>query len=223
MTMTEQRQITVLLVEDHEVTRVGLRSLLSNFEQLKVVGEADDVAGAVARAAELKPDVVLLDIRLRNESGFDACREMQRLGLETGVLFLTSYADDEILFEALACGAKGYLLKEINSGSLVNAIENVAAGRSILDPAVTDRVLARLKDAPAPVGNDERLARLSPQEARVVALVAEGKTNREIGAAMGLSEKTVKNYLSNAMEKLHATRRAQVAALFAHEQRRTGH
>jgi two-component system response regulator DevR len=220
MTVTERRQISIVLVEDHEVTRMGLRSLLNGFEHLKVVGEAANVKDAVQCASDLQPDVVLLDIRLGEENGFDACRQIQLLGLEIGVLFLTSFADDEILFEAIASGADGYLLKEINSQSLVNAIENVAAGRSILDPAVTRRVLARFKSGTGSISNEERLSRLSPQESRVVALVAEGKTNREIGEALGLSEKTVKNYLSNAMEKLNTSRRAQVAALFSSEARR---
>jgi len=220
MVAVEQRPISVLLVEDHEVTRLGLRSLLTGFEQLKVVGEAETVAESVQRARELRPNVVLLDIRLRDGSGFDACRQIQQLGFEIGVIFLTSFADDEILFQAVTSGADGYLLKEINSQSLVNAIENVAAGRSILDPAVTRRVLARLKQGSPSVTNEDRLSRLSPQESRVVALVAEGKTNREIGEAMKLSEKTVKNYLSNAMENLHTNRRSQVAALVSKENSR---
>ncbi|HMJ90150.1 MAG TPA: response regulator transcription factor, partial [Candidatus Acidoferrum sp.] len=187
MPAIDQKPISILLVEDHEVTRVGLRSLLSGIGQFNVVGEAEDVAGAVQQARALQPDVVLLDIRLREESGFEACRQIQQLGLDIGVLFLTSFADDEILFEALASGADGYLLKEIDSQGLVNAIENVAAGRSILDPAVTRRVLARLKEGSVAHANDQRLTRLSPQESRVVSLVAEGKTNKEIAAVMGLS------------------------------------
>ncbi len=221
MPAIEQRPISILLVEDHEVTRFGLRSLLSGFEQFNVVGEADNVADAVQRTRDLQPDVVLLDIRLHNESGFDACRQIQQLGLDVGVLFLTSFADDEILFEAVTSGADGYLLKEINSQGLVNAIENVAAGRSILDPAVTRRVLARLKEGSAPSPQEDRLTRLSPQESRVVALVAEGKTNKEIAAVMGLSDKTVKNYLSNAMEKLNTNRRSQVAVIYSQDGRRS--
>lgn len=220
MPAVENHIISVLLVEDNELTRVGLRTLLSGFDQFNVVGECETVADAVRLARDLKPDVVLLDIRLREESGFDACRQIQQLGLDIGVLFLTSFADDEILFEAITSGADGYLLKEINSQGLISAIENVAAGRSILDPAVTRRVLARLRQTGAAISGEDRLARLSPQESRVVALVAEGKTNREIGEAMGLSEKTVKNYLSNAMEKLNTSRRSQVAALVTQEGKR---
>jgi len=218
--MTTIRPISVLLVEDHEVTRVGLRSLLRGFEHLNVVGEAETVADAVARAEKLKPDVILMDIRLRDGTGFDACRRIQKLGLDCRVLFLTSFADDDVLFEAIACGADGYLLKEINSQSLVSAIENVAAGKSILDPAVTRRVLARVKHAGAPGPADDRISKLSPQEFRIVSLVAEGKTNKEIAAALGLSDKTVKNYLSNAMEKLNTSRRSQTAALFVQHGRR---
>ena len=213
MTTTEN-PISILLVEDHEVTRVGLRSLLRGFEHLSIVGEAETVVDAVALAGKLKPDVVLMDIRLRDGTGFDACRTMQKQGLESRVLFLTSFADDDVLFEAIACGADGYLLKEINSQSLVNAIESVAAGKSILDPAVTRRVLARVKHVGAPGPADDRISKLSPQEFRIVSLVAEGKTNKEIAAVLGLSDKTVKNYLSNAMEKLNTNRRSQTAALF---------
>jgi two-component system, NarL family, response regulator DevR len=214
MTTTKEKVISILLVEDHEVTRVGLRSLLRAFDHLNVVGEADTVTQAVAAAEKLKPDVVLMDIRLRDGSGFDACRAIQKRGLDSRVLFLTSFADDDVLFEAIASGADGYLLKEINSQSLVSAIENVAAGKSILDPSVTRRVLARLKHVGVPGKVDDRISRLSAQELRVVSLVAEGKTNKEIAAVLGLSDKTVKNYLSNAMEKLNTNRRSQTAALF---------
>ena len=218
--MTTAKPISVLLVEDHEVTRVGLRSLLRAFDHLNIVGEAETVGDAVQQAGKLKPDVVLMDIRLRDGTGFDACRGIQKLGIETRVLFLTSFADDDVLFEAIASGADGYLLKEINSQSLVSAIENVAAGKSILDPAVTRRVLARVKHVGAPGPADDRISKLSPQELRIVSLVAEGKTNKEIAVALGLSDKTVKNYLSNAMEKLNTSRRSQTAALFIQHGRR---
>jgi two-component system response regulator DevR len=212
--MTTTKAITVLLVEDHEVTRVGLRSLLRAFEHLDIVGEAETVNDAISQAGKLKPDVILMDIRLRDGTGFDACRAIQKLGIESRVLFLTSFADDDVLFEAIASGADGYLLKEINSQSLVDAISNVAAGKSILDPAVTRRVLARIKHVGGPRPADDRINKLSPQELRIVSLVAEGKTNKEIAVALGLSDKTVKNYLSNAMEKLNTNRRSQTAAMY---------
>lgn len=218
MTVTETKTISILLVEDHEVTRAGLRSLLNAYGHLKIVGEAETVDEAVAATERLQPDVVLLDIRLRDGSGIDVCRRIQELNLNSRVLFLTSFADDDVLFEAIASGGDGYLLKDINSRGLVCAIENVAAGNSILDPAVTRRVLARVQGTLAPPV-DDGLSQLSPQEFRIVSLVAEGKTNKEIAAAMGLSDKTVKNYLSNAMGKLKTRRRSQAAALFTRQAR----
>ena len=215
MTTSDAKTISILLVEDHEVTRAGLRSLLNTHPHLHIAGEAETVTEAVSEAARLRPDVVLLDIRLRDGSGFEVCRRLQTMNLDTRVIYLTSFADDEVLFEAIASGADGYLLKEINSRALVDAIENVAAGRSILDPAVTRRVMARVQGvAQAAPPDDGGLSRLSPQEFRIVSLVAEGQTNKEIAAALNLSDKTVKNYLSNAMGKLKTRRRAQAAALF---------
>jgi len=206
--------IRVLIVDDHQVTRLGLRTLFSNFPKIEVIGEAATVAGALTEASRLKPDVVLLDVRLPDGTGFSACRQMQKLNLETKVLILTSFADDQTLFDAIAAGADGYLLKEIDGEGLVRAIENVADGKSILDPAVTRRVLSRVKSSTeSEVRNKMDL--LSAQEKRVLALVAEGKTNKEIGAEMGLSDKTVKNYLSNTLDKLQLSRRSQAAAFFA--------
>jgi two-component system response regulator DevR len=220
MTATERNPITILLVEDHEITRAGLRNLLAATEHLAIVGECATVVEAVALARQLKPNVVLLDIRLRDGSGFDVCRRIQQIGGETRVLFLTSFADDEILFDAIASGADGYLLKEIDHRALVTAIENVAAGKSVLDPAVTKRVLAHVRRPASASQVDEKLSRLSPQELRIVSLVAEGKTNKEIATVLGLSDKTVKNYLSNAMEKLNTNRRSQTAALFSQRVKR---
>jgi two-component system response regulator DevR len=206
--------IRVLLVDDHVVTRVGLRTLLTGFSQILVVGEAGSVASAITEASRLKPDVILLDVRLPDGNGFDACREVQKLGLEARILILTSYADDETIFESIAAGADGYLLKEIDADGLVRAIENVAAGRSILDPAITRRVLSRVRLPAAEAEPENKLNLLSAQERRVLSLVAQGKTNKEIAAEMGLSDKTVKNYLSNTLDKLKVSRRSQAAAVF---------
>jgi RNA polymerase sigma factor (sigma-70 family) len=157
-----------------------------------------------------------MDVRLPDGNGFEACRQIRRRQPDTRVLFLTSFADEEIVLESIDAGGDGYLLKEIDEENLVQAIRNVAAGRSILDPAVTRRVLERVKntDTHLETPSTNGLGSLSPQERRVLALVAEGKTNKEIGQALGLSDKTVKNYLSNIMEKLQVTRRSQAAAYF---------
>jgi two-component system, NarL family, response regulator DevR len=211
--------IRVLLVDDHVVTRLGLRTLLSGFSQIEVIGEAYSVASAVAEATNLKPDVMLLDVRLPDGNGFEACRQLQKLNLDVRVLILTSFADDETIFESLAAGADGYLLKEIDSEGLVRAIENVAAGKSILDPAITRRVLSRVRLPGPESSKDDRINLLSAQERRVLALVAQGKTNKEIAVEMGLSDKTVKNYLSNTLEKLKVSRRSQAAAVFVQHAR----
>ena len=207
-------RIRTLIVDDHVVTRVGLRTLLSGFPHIEVVGEADSVASAVTEAMRLKPTVILLDIRLPDGNGFDACRQLQKLGLQSGILILTSYADDETIFESIAAGADGYLLKEIDADGLVRALENVAAGKSILDPAITRRVLSRVRMPAGETETENKLSVLSAQERRVLALVAQGKTNKEIAAEMGLSDKTVKNYLSNTLDKLKVSRRSQAAAVF---------
>ena len=210
---SDPKPIQLLVVDDHLIARLGLRTLLGGFPQFQVVGEAGTASEAIAATLRLKPDVVLLDIRLPDGSGLEACRVIQQSGLDTKVLILTSFADDTLVFDAIAAGADGYLLKEICSDELVRAIESVAAGKSVLDPAVTRRVMSRARGSDStPTGT--KLDQLSPQERRVVALVAEGKTNKEIGEEMELSDKTVKNYLSNAMEKLNFSRRSQAAALF---------
>lgn len=212
MGMTNKR-IRLQLVDDHEVVRSGLSALLGQHDDLEIVGEAGTVAGALESAERLKPDVVLLDVRLPDGSGFEACRGLHKLTPPVKVIILTAFADDEIVMQAIGSGAEGYLLKEIDEQGLVRAIKEVAEGRSILDPAVTRRVLNRVKDA----GGQQpasKLDRLSAQERRVLELVAQGKTNKEIGLAMGLSDKTVKNYLSNLMEKLQMNRRSQAAAFF---------
>lgn len=210
---TSAKRIRLQLVDDHEVVRSGLSALLGQHGEFEVVGEAGTVASALETAERLKPDVVLLDVRLPDGSGFEACRSLHKLTPPVKVIILTAFADDEIVMQAIGSGAEGYLLKEIDEQGLVRAIKEVAEGRSILDPAVTRRVMNRVKDGAGspPAG---KLDRLSAQERRVLELVAQGKTNKEIGLAMGLSDKTVKNYLSNLMEKLQMNRRSQAAAFF---------
>ena len=213
MNTVETKTLRLLIVDDHEVTRLGLRTLLESYPQFEITGEASSVAETLEAAMRLKPDLILLDVRLADGSGIDVCRRLQRLDIDTKILMLTSFADDDVVFDAISAGADGYLLKEIQGDNLIQAIQDVAAGKSILDPAVTRRVMSRVCN-PDLLAVRNKLDLLSAQERRVVALVAEGKTNKEIGREMGLSDKTVKNYLSNAMEKLNLSRRSQAAALF---------
>jgi len=216
MNQPESKSIRLLIVDDHKVVRLGLHTLLSRHKGIEVVGEAGTSAAAVEQTAGLKPDVVLMDVRLPDGNGFEACRQIRRVQPDTRVLFLTSFADEEIVLESIDAGGDGYLLKEIDEDNLVQAIRNVAAGKSILDPAVTRRVLERVRntDTHLETPSTNRLGSLSPQERRVLALVALGKTNKEIGHALGLSDKTVKNYFSNIMDKLQVARRSQAAAYF---------
>ena len=195
---------------------MGLRTLLSRVETFEVVGEASTPAEALEQTRTLQPDVVLLDVRLGDESGFNACREIQKLERDVKVLVLTSFADDQVVVEAISAGADGYLLKEVNRDALVSAIEKVASGQSVLDAAVTGRVFGKVQSLmQRPGGN--KLALLSNQERKVLALVAEGKTNKEVAAVMGLSDKTVKNYFSNILDKLEMARRSQAAAYFVQQ------
>ena len=213
MLTTKMQTIRVLLVDDHEVIRVGLRTVLGQTQGVIVVGEAGTMADAIQQTQRVKPDVILMDVRLPDGSGVDACREILGALPGTRVIFLTSYADDD----SVLAGAHGYVLKEIDSPALLEAIRSVAKGQSILDSNVTERALRWLRglhDLPATPGTDQ----LSSQEERVVALVAEGKTNKEIAVALGLSDKTVKNYLANVFQKLRITRRAQAAAFFVKRQ-----
>lgn len=207
-------KVTVLLVDDHEVVRVGLRSLLSRERRIEVIGEAGNAAEAIAQAARLRPQVVVMDVRLPDRSGVEACREIRSADPNVRILMLTSYADEEAVFSSIVAGASGYLLKQIRGQELVRAIESVAAGQSLLDPGVTQKVLEKMQQLAAGRQTDE-MTQLSPQERKVLALVAEGKTNKEIAVAMGLSDKTVKNYLSNVFDKLNLSRRSEAAAFFA--------
>ncbi len=201
----------ILIVDDHEVVRLGLRALLSRQPTFTVVGEAGSAAEAVEKAVALRPDVVVMDIRLPGRSGIEACREVVARLPETQVIMLTSFAEDNLLFEAIRAGAAGYVLKQIGSDALVRAIEAVGRGESLLDPSLVRRVFDKLRE----VGRREEeaaFALLSEQELRVLALVAEGRTNRQIGEALFLSEKTVRNYVSSILAKLNLDSRAHAAA-----------
>ena len=207
-------RLRVMLVDDHEVVRNGVKSLLHATDDIAVVAEASTVAEAVKFASASKPDVIVMDVRLADGSGIEATREIRAERPQTQVLMLTSFADDEALFASIMAGAAGYVLKQIRSGELVNAIRSVGSGQNLLDPAVTKSVLDRLRKGKHLL-RDERLSRLSAQEERILTLVAEGRTNRQIGDQLRLAEKTVKNYLSSIMSKLEVARRAEAAAYLA--------
>jgi two-component system response regulator DevR len=199
--------VRVFLVDDHEVVRRGLRELFEPQEDLEVVGEAGNAEEALDRVLGAKPDVALLDVRLPGESGIELCRDLRTALPELRCLMLTSFADDDALFSAILAGASGYLLKEIRGPELVSAVRRVAAGQSLIDPALTATVMDRLRGH----REDERLAKLSPQERRILDLIAEGKTNRQIGTELYLAEKTVKNYVSNLLTKMGFARRTEAA------------
>lgn len=207
-------KIRIMLVDDHEVVRRGLAALIEPEEDLEVVGEAGDGAEAVRLARVYRPQVVVMDVRMPGGGGVEACRELRDHypGLE--VIMLTSYSDDEALFNSIMAGAAGFVLKQIRSQDLVDAIRKVAAGQSLLDPRVTRRVLERLRKAKIE-DRDPKLSRLSAQEERILDLVAEGLTNREIAEAIHLSDKTVKNYVSSILQKLEVHRRSEAASYMA--------
>jgi len=207
-------KLRIVLVDDHEVVRLGLRSLLERQPDLMVVGEAETAQEAVCAVESLAPDVVVLDIRLPGRSGVEACAEIKRRRPETKIVVLTSYAEDEVLLDAIAAGAEGYVLKQVGSDDLVRALRRVGRGERLLDPRLTDQVFAKLRRM-RERERAEAFADLSEQELRVLALVTEGKTNREIGEALYLSEKTVRNYVSDILTKLGHTSRAQAAAYAA--------
>ncbi len=201
--------VRVFLLDDHEIVRTGLRSLLTSTDDLVVVGEAGTTAEALAQIPVLRPDVCILDVRLPDGSGVEVCREIRSEFPQTACIMLTSYADDEALFAAIMAGASGYVLKQVGGTSLVDDVRRAAAGESLLDPALTDRVLKRLRDGPE---EEPLLASLTHQERRILDLIAEGHTNRQIAEVMYLAEKTVKNYVSNLLTKLGMERRTQAAA-----------
>jgi two-component system response regulator DevR len=206
--------LRVMLVDDHEVVRDGIKALLAASDDIVVCAEAATVRQAVAEAERALPDVIVMDVRLSDGSGIEATRDIRAARPKTQVLMLTSFADDEALYASIMAGAAGYVLKQIRGDELVRAIRTVGAGQSLLDPAVTRGVLDRLRKGKHLL-QDERLARLSPQEERILGLVAEGKTNRQVGEELGLAEKTVKNYVSSILAKLEVARRAEAAAYLA--------
>jgi DNA-binding NarL/FixJ family response regulator len=201
-------------VDDHEIVRQGLVALLDRREGFEVVAQAGTMAEAVAEAARFEPDLVVMDVRLPDGSGIEACREIRAARPETRVVMLTSYPDEEAVLSAIIAGASGYLLKQIRGRDLVTALEAVARGESLLDPAVTEKVLQRVRLA-ASGGAADELSDLTSQERKILLLVAEGKTNKEIAADVFLSDKTVKNYVSSILSKLNLQRRTQAAAFVA--------
>jgi two-component system response regulator DevR len=209
-----QRPLRVLVVDDHEVVRQGLVALLDRRAGFEVVAQAGTVAESIAQATLHEPDVVVMDVRLPDGTGIEACREIRAALPQTRVVMLTSYPDEEAVLSAIIAGASGYLLKQIRGRDLVSALETVGRGESLLDPAVTEKVLERVRRLASGSATDE-LAELTSQERRILLLVAEGKTNKEIAADVFLSDKTVKNYVSSILSKLNLQRRTQAAAFMA--------
>jgi len=206
--------LKVMLVDDHEIVRDGIRAMLQSQDDIVVTAEAGSVQEAIDEAVRTRPDVVVMDVRLIDGSGIEATREIRANRPETQVLMLTSFADDEALFASIMAGASGYVLKQVRSDDLLRAIRAVGTGDSLLDPAVTKSVLERLRKGKH-LMSDEKLARLSPQEERILTLVADGRTNKEIGEELKLAEKTIKNYVSSILSKLEVARRAEAAAYLA--------
>ena len=204
-------KIRVFLLDDHEIVRRGLKELLESEGDIEVIGESSLAQEAARRIPALRPDVAVLDGRLPDGSGIDVCRTVRSTHPEIAALILTSYDDDEALFSAIMAGAAGYVLKQVRGNDLLETVRRVAAGQSMLDPAVTQQVLERLRNGPE---EDPALAPLTPQERRILELIGEGMTNRQIAEAMHLAEKTVKNYVSALLAKLGFERRTQ-AAVFA--------
>jgi len=199
--------IRVFLLDDHEIVRRGLRELFETQDDIQVVGEAGNADEAVTRVPPTRPDVAVLDVRLPGASGIEVCRDLRAAMPDLRCLMLTSFADDDALFSAILAGASGYLLKQVRGPELVTAVRRVAAGQSLIDPALTASVMERLRGKQ----EDERIGKLSPQERRILDLIAEGKTNRQIGSEMYLAEKTVKNYVSNLLAKMGFSRRTEAA------------
>ncbi len=202
--------IRVFLLDDHEVVRRGLRELLESDGDIEIVGEAGTAAEAGPAILELEPDVAVLDGRLPDGSGIEVCRDIRSANSDIKALILTSYDDDEALFAAILAGAAGYLLKQIAGNDLIDAVRRVSSGQSLLDPTLTAKVLDRVRNGPS---RNPELAQLTEQERRILTLIAEGMTNRQIGGELHLAEKTVKNYVSSILSKLGLERRTQAAVL----------
>ncbi len=205
--------IKVFLLDDHEIVRMGVRDLLEAEPGITVIGEAGTAASALARIPALKPDVAILDVRLPDGDGVSVCRDIRSKMPQLAVLMLTSFSDDEALFDAIMAGAAGYVLKQIRGTDLVGAVRTIASGQSLLDPEAASRVMRRMRDQATAA---DPLAGLTDQERRILALIGEGLTNRQIGDRLFLAEKTVKNYVSALFAKLGMQRRAQAAAYAAH-------
>ncbi len=207
----------MFLLDDHEIVRRGVRDLLEAAGDLEVVGEAGTAAEALQRVPAVRPDVAVLDVRLPDGNGIEVCRELRAAHPELRCMMLTSFDDDEALLDAIVAGASGYVLKEVRAADIVTSVRRIAAGESLLDPHATARVIERLRNPPP---EDRRLASLSPQERRILALLAEGMTNRQIAREMYLAEKTVKNYVSNLLTKLGMSRRTEAAVYAARQAER---
>jgi two-component system response regulator DevR len=203
--------LKILLVDDHEVVRLGLKSLLSHYPKFEVVAEASNAEEAIRQAKTYKPDVIVMDIRLPGKSGIEATREIIAKQPETKVIMLTTFADDELLFDAISAGASGYVLKQIDSGELIVALDRIGRGESLLDPAVTQQVFKRMRETTRKA-ETEAFSALTEQELKVLAQVAQGKRNKEIAAEVFLSEKTVRNYVSSILSKLGLATRSEAAA-----------
>ena len=221
MSLTATDQIRVVVVDDHEVVRAGVTALLDRSGDIRVCGDSGDPNEVIDLVDDLRPDVVVMDVRFPGGSGIEATRAIRAVHPETGVVVLTSFPDDEALFGAIQAGAGAFVLKDGDGTEVVDAVRRVAAGGGVLDPAMTPAVLERLRRDPGLAG-DERLARLSPREHDILALVADGRTNREIGELLHVSEKTVKNHLTHILAKLDVSRRAEAAAYYSRHHARLG-
>ncbi len=216
MLPSDRLPVRLLLVDDHQVLRVGLRTLFESEAAITVVGEAESLKEGIERSLALRPDVVLMDLRLPDGHGVEGCREIRSRCPDIRVLFLTSFVDDEAVFATIVAGAQGYLLKEVGSEVLIQSVLDVARGGSCLDPLLAERARARIDALSGPKGSKPSL---SPQEQRILAHLAQGLTNKEIAAAMNLSEKTVRNYLTSVFNKLKVARRTEAVARYLQQQK----